>query len=73
MIGLAGLPDGAHTVEHPRGPLWLLVRKGRIVRCEWYDREKEAIVAWPGDGRAKPVTTRGVVIKAFRIGGEAAG
>jgi hypothetical protein len=49
MIGLLKLPNGAWTVAHPRGPLWLLIRHSKIVRAELYDNETGHIVVWPND------------------------
>jgi hypothetical protein len=49
VIGLVTLPNGAWTVAHPRGPLWLLIRRGKIVRAELYDNETGHIVIWPND------------------------
>jgi hypothetical protein len=49
LIGLANLPDGAHTLKHPRGLLWLLVRQGRLVRAELYVPVLDRIEVWPAD------------------------
>lgn len=49
MIGLRGLPDGGHLLEHPDGPLWVLVRKGRIVRGEIYQVTANRLRGWPND------------------------
>jgi hypothetical protein len=51
MIKIAGLPDGAHTLTHPRGPVWLLVRKGEITRAELWDRDHEAVYYWSARGQ----------------------
>jgi hypothetical protein len=49
MIGLLNLPNGAWTVQHPRGPMWVLVRKGHIVRAELYDPVTNRIEVFPRD------------------------
>ena len=49
MIGLDRLKDGAYLLEHPEGPCWVLIRKGRIVRAEQYVAEIDRIIVWPAD------------------------
>lgn len=46
MIGLRDLLDGAHLLQHPHGPIWVLIRQGRVIRAEWFDPESQAIVVW---------------------------
>jgi hypothetical protein len=47
MIGLAGLPDGGCRLSHPLGTIWVLVRKGWIVRAELWDPERLRFAVFP--------------------------
>jgi len=53
VIGLPGLPDGAAVLQHPHGPIWLLIRDGQIVRAETYDRDADALVTWTATGEKR--------------------
>jgi hypothetical protein len=47
VIGLLALPDGAWTVTHPRGPMWLLIRRRRIVAAQLWDKATETLEMFP--------------------------
>jgi hypothetical protein len=48
-IGLRGLPDGAHTVRHPDGDVFLLIRRGRIVGAQLWLTARPGYQHWAAD------------------------
>jgi hypothetical protein len=49
MIGLHGLPDGAHTRPHPDGDVFLLVRRGRVVGAQLWLTARPGYRHWAAD------------------------
>jgi hypothetical protein len=68
MIGLTKLPGGAHTLTHPDGPLFLIVRRRRVVYAELHAASRQGVLKWTaGPGATLPPQLAGYLALAESV------
>jgi hypothetical protein len=58
VIGLSGLQDGGHVLEHPAGPLYVNVKHGAIRAAELAPWGEPLMVSWQRDKLLERVEAR---------------